>query len=594
MAYQTPITINEAIQKIQKKRYVLPSIQREFVWQTWQIEQLFDSIMRDYPISTFLFWQIEKGKIKDFQLYEFLKDFHEKNSKHNKKADLSSDEGVTAILDGQQRLTSLYIGLRGSFSYKMPYYHWDSDHAFPKRKLYLNLIGKPEDESFEYDFRFLTEDESVRFSSGKYWFEVGKIMEFDAIHKVLGFLMLQGLTDTSKFTQEEGQFALNTLNNLYNVIHQKAIISYYEEKGEELDKVLQIFIRVNSGGTKLSYSDLLLSIATAQWVNLDAREEIHKFVDEINAVGGKFNFNKDFVMKACLVMGDFNDVRFKVDNFKKENMVSIESQWAGITKALMLSVKLLSSFGFNRDNLTSTNAVIPVAYYIYKNKLEENYIDSIHFSSDRRLVLEWLVKTLIKRVFSGTPDSIFPPIRNVIKDNLGSFPLQQIIERFRGSNKSIVFTNDELDNILEYQYGNPLTYSILTLLYPGLSNQFNYHVDHIHPKKFFNTNDLKLLGIEDRVLQDKMINCFNKLPNLQLLQGTVNIQKNDKHFADFFNNNMTESERSAFTNSHFLPNVADKDILSFIDFYEERKALLRAKLSSVLGIESQVSNAILT
>ena len=162
MAYQTPITIKEIIQKIQKKKYVLPSIQREFVWQPYQIEQLFDSIMRDYPISTFLFWQIEREKLKDFQLYEFIKDFHEKIARHNKKADLSNDEGVTAILDGQQRLTSIYIGLRGSYSYKMPYYHWDSDHAFPKRKLYLNIIGKPEDESYEYDFRFLTEDEALR------------------------------------------------------------------------------------------------------------------------------------------------------------------------------------------------------------------------------------------------------------------------------------------------------------------------------------------------------------------------------------------------------------------------------------------------
>ena len=84
--------------------------------------------------------------------------------------------------------------------------------------------------------------------------------------------------------------------------------------------MLNIFIRVNSGGTTLSYSDLLLSIATAQWKNKDARQEITKFVDEINQIGNGFNFDKDFVLKACLVLCDFKDIAFKVDNFNAETM----------------------------------------------------------------------------------------------------------------------------------------------------------------------------------------------------------------------------------------------------------------------------------
>ena len=111
MAYETPITIKKALDNIRKKKYVLPSIQREFVWKPEQIEKLFDSLLRDYPISTFLFWKVEKNKIKDFQFYEFLKNYHEKTGRHNTKADLADDEDVIAILDGQQRMTSLYIAL---------------------------------------------------------------------------------------------------------------------------------------------------------------------------------------------------------------------------------------------------------------------------------------------------------------------------------------------------------------------------------------------------------------------------------------------------------------------------------------------------
>ena len=97
-------------------------------------------------------------------------------------------------------------------------------------------------------------------------------------------------------------------------------MNFFLEKSEELDKVLQIFIRINQGGTKLSYSDLLLSIATAQWKKLDASKVIHEFVDKINDIGKGFNFNKDFVLKSCLVLADIKDIKFKVDNFSSENM----------------------------------------------------------------------------------------------------------------------------------------------------------------------------------------------------------------------------------------------------------------------------------
>ena len=133
------------------------------------------------------------------------------------------------------------------------------------------------------------------------------------------------------YTQEQANFANNTLFQLHNVIHITPLISYYKEKSQSLDKVLNIFIRINSGGTILSYSDLLLSIATAQWEEKDAREEIIKFVDEINDIGNGFNFNKDFVLKSSLVINDFSDFAFKVDNFNKANMLKIERNWENLT-----------------------------------------------------------------------------------------------------------------------------------------------------------------------------------------------------------------------------------------------------------------------
>lgn len=590
MAYQTPITIQAAISRIQNRKFVLPSIQREFVWSPEQIEQLFDSLMRDYPISTFLFWKVEKTRIKDFQFYEFLKDYHEKNAKHNAKADLSEDEDVIAILDGQQRLTSMYIVLKGTYAKKNPYYRWDSPHAFPKKRLYLNLLKPSEEMEMEYDFRFLTEEEA-KPKEGFWWFPVSKILELDDISKAMQFLMQNGLTDTSKFSEGETTFAFNLLSKLYNVIHQKGTISYFQEEGEELDKVLQIFIRINSGGTKLSYSDLLLSVATAQWQDKDAREEIHRFVDEINRLGDGFSFSKDFVLKSCLVLGDFSDVKFKVDNFTKKNMLHIEKMWDSISNAIRITINLVARFGFNRDNLTSTNALIPLAYYVLKNKFNDGFITSSNFAEDRKKMKEWLVRVLLKKTFGGTPDNLYPVLRTIINENGNQFPLAQIMERYKGTNKSILFSKDDLDSLLDLEYGSPLTYSALSLLYPGLNQNFRYHQDHIHPQKYFTDFQLNKKGIDQSLLPEFKVK-YNRIPNLQLLQATENSEKSAKSLKSWIEQEYSDlHDRQVYMQQHLFPPETSIEFEDFLDFYKKREVLIREKLAVALGVDLKKNSA---
>ncbi|MGB3466647.1 MAG: DUF262 domain-containing protein, partial [Cyclobacteriaceae bacterium] len=509
MAYETPITVKKAIDNIRKRHYVLPSIQREFVWDTYQIEQLFDSLMRDYPISTFLFWKVAKEKVKDFQFYEFLRNYHQIKSTHNHKADLANDEDVIAILDGQQRMTSMYIALTGTHAMKIPYYSWSNENAYPVKKMYLNLLKKSPEIEREFDFQFLADNEAVN-EDDVFWFEVGRILDFTDISRVMNYLMQNGLMDTSKFSKTQAEFALNTLNQLFNVIHQKGTISYYLEESEELDKVLQIFIRINSGGTKLSYSDLLLSIATAQWEEKDAREIIHEFVDQINKIGNGFDFNKDFVLKSCLVLADFNDIKFKVDNFTKDNMVSIENKWDQISTAIKAAIELVAKYGYNRDSLLASNAIIPIAYFIYANNLSDKIIHSSDYEQDRKNIIHWLARVLLRSTFGGSPDSIYPVMRNLINKHIGRFPLNEIIEYYKGNRKSISFSEDDINSILEYQYGKKRTYSALTLLYPSLNYAYQYHQDHIHPKSFFNRRKLSALGITDEGLKNEFIDRYNK------------------------------------------------------------------------------------
>ena len=579
MSYQTAITINDAINNIRKRKYVLPSIQREFVWHPEQIEMLFDSLMRDYPISTFLFWQVDKERVGSFQFYEFLKDYHEKKNRHNSKADLATDEDVIALLDGQQRLTSLYVALCGSYAKKKPYHHWNNDKAFPPKKLYLYLLEPSEEIETEYTFKFLTKDEA---KADKGWFKCSKILKFEDLSSVQMYLTDKELTDTSQYTKNQAKFAIKTLSEFFNVVHQKGTISYFLEKSPELDKVLQIFIRINSGGTVLSYSDLLLSIATAQWTERDAREVIHEFVDDINEIGDGFDFSKDNVLKSCLVLADL-DVKFKVDNFTKKNMAKIESNWEGISGALKEAVRLVSKLGYRRDNLTATNAIIPIAYFIYTNEFESSILHNSAREEDRKSIREWLARVLLKGTFGGQPDSLYPKMRELIKKYEGRFPLKEIIANYSGQRKSISFSEEDIDNLLDLEYGKRGTYSALTLLYPGLNYTFNYHQDHIHPKSAFHKASLRKGGFSEEDIE-YFKECFNTLPNLQLMQETENIQKSDKPFETWLKEQYpSKSDRNAYLQQHYISADVSLGLKGFEEFYDQRSETLKQRFIKILG-----------
>ena len=580
MSYETALTIKSVINKIHKKEYLLPTIQREFVWDTYQIERLFDSLMRDYPISSFLFWEVDKENVKNYEFYEFIRDYHERNNRHNQKASINGDDKITAILDGQQRLTSLYIALKGTFAYKLPRKRYDNPEAYPKRKLYLNLVSKSLEDEFEYDFWFLTEKE-IENDEDNFWFCVGDILKLEEPGDVNSYLLENEIF--TKYTKEQATFANNTLFKLRNVIIEKGILSYYKETSQFLDKVLNIFIRINSGGTKLNYSDLLLSIATAQWENKDAREEIINIVDEINEIGNGFNVDKDFILKSSLILSDFKDFAFKVDNFNKSNMLKIEENWENITKALKLSVKLVSSFGYDRETLTSNNALIPIAYYLYKKQAEESYITSNSNLDDKKKIRKWLVLSLIKRAFSGQPDNVLRPIRELIKQNISEgFPLDKIIEKFKGTNKTLIFSDEDIENLTFYKYGQGFTFSVLSLLYPTLDFRNKFHIDHIFPKSLFKKPILKKRGLSNEdieIFQDYV----NYLGNLQLLEAIPNIEKQNTEFKIWLNETYpTETEQKDYFNKHFIPQNIDLDFNNFIEFFEKRENLLKNEFKKKL------------
>lgn len=377
--------------------------------------------------------------------------------------------------------------------------------------------------------------------------------------------------------KQQKKFANDALSKLYSVIHVNRSISYYLEKSYELDKVLNIFIRVNSGGTILSYSDLLLSFATAQWVQLDAREEINTFVDEINNIGARFKFSKDHVLKAALVLSDFQDISFKVDNFNRQNMQQIERNWTRISESIRIAVELISNFGFNRDNLSASLAIIPIAYFVYKQGVPKKVLTGSEYNDDREKMRKWLVSSLLRRVFSFTADGVLKPIREIIKQKSDTFPLDRIVDRFKGSNRDLTFSKDTIQNLLNIKYGQGDEFLILSIVYPWMDLSNKFSIDHIFPKSKFSRSYLRGLGMnEDRIKY--YTENVNTLANLQLLDSIANISKNDKDFDDWLNTTYpTQNEKDSFCKKNYIPECS-LDFLNFEEFISKRRKLLEQAL----------------
>ena len=104
---------------------------------------------------------------------------------------------------------------------------------------------------------------------------------------------------------------------------------------------------------------------------------------------------------------------------------------------------------------------------------------------------------MVKRAFSGQPDNVLRPIRKIIKDNDSIFPLDKIVEKFKGTNKSLLFSDEDVENLTYYKYGQGFTFSVLSLLYPHLDYNNQFHIDHIFPKSLFTRTKLRKRGIAE-------------------------------------------------------------------------------------------------
>lgn len=575
MSFQTPITISDAIERIESNKFLLPAIQREFIWTHSKIEWLFDSIMRNYPISSFLFWNVEESTSKNYRFYKFINEYRDRYKTHNEEISTNGINSFNAVLDGQQRLTSLYLGLKGSFGYKEYRRKWeDTEWSIPTRHLYLNISNEltEEEDGRIYEFSFLekdlTQEREVYETEDKSWFKVGAILNYSDDETFDNFV-----------EEFENSFSRKAIRQLRRTIVEKPIINYFLEKEQSLDKALNIFIRINSGGEPLNFSDLLMSIAVANWTQKDARKEIHKLVDTVRDKG--YSISKDLVLKSFLYLHS-KDIKFRVTNFSKENAKEFETEWEQIRDAVLSTFDLIKSFGFTDFTLTSKNAVIPIIYYLYHKGIYRDFSNKIEFKQDRENIKKWLHIVLIKRLFGGTSDNVLSQMRRAFTDNISetkikseisNFPINTIFNHIR---KDTSVGDEFIEEILFTQIDNQYSFSILSLLYPNLDyKNNNFHKDHVHPASTFGS-------LSEDNKEKYGWRTFNSIYNLQMLDANENMSKNDLNLKDWVDKETNENNREQFLNLHIIPNV-DLTLDNFSEYHEKRKEILMEKLTTLLN-----------
>lgn len=604
--YEKAITIKQAIDSINLRHYLLPAIQRKFVWSSSQICLLFDSIMRDYPINSFMMWDIRSASIKnDYKFYEFLKEYCQRFNEENPcVATNAGFHDFKAVIDGQQRLTSLYIGLCGTYAYKKPRVWWPSaqdDRILPPRKLYVDLTAplKSDDElMMKYNFRFLTEKQYTdSLADNKHhWFCLHEIFKYEQHDSPDDILFNVVVPELEKRDLISSEFSRKTLLKLYTKIRTENLIHYFNESSQDIDHVLDVFIRTNSGGTKLEFSDLLMSIAVAHWQG-DFRKELDELTKNIyqnNEMG--FYIERDWFLKTSLMLID-SDVRFKVKNFTSEEVGKIQQQWSEIKSCIKETFILIRRFGINPQSLISKNAVIPVVYWLYKKQTSGhplyttiNLLNKNH--NERSVISQWFYMVLLKGIFGSQADALLTSIRDVMKNSLSDvhFPLEKIIDRYKGSNKDLRFDDEYIESLLNIRYGEGHCRALLHLLFPEMNPTEVFHIDHLHPRNHFSKKYLEKLDYVANTPENLSFyenpEHWDTIPNLHLLNHSQNISKQDTSLKQWLS-----QPSNNYSPSMLLVSDENIEFSRFPEFYNERRNALKQRLLNRVFLTTKIDSS---
>lgn len=533
----------------------LPNIQRLFVWEEDQIEKLFDSIMRQYPLSSMLLWKT-KEKVRTRR---FIVGFYDKGTNlkdlyvpYNKKV-------KRFVLDGQQRLQSLFFGLKGSIEGR--FLHFDV------------LSGQAEVVDDEkYRFAFKPESQSVlpwvRFS------------ELIYSKKLPDEIVVEQTKNASiELSDYDRHIMIRNIGRAQKEFGTEPAIVYQEIDGTDqdnnytFDDVVEIFIRANSGGTKLNKSDLMFTLLTTQWDVADI--EMEEFLVEIN--DNRFAFTRDFVIKVAMSVLDYGS-KYDVDKLRKEEVrTNIADNWKKITNAIRFVRDEVTTKTFIRSDkaLTSYNALIPLIYFRFHQPKDWG---------QGRFVKDYFLRVLLGGAFSRHPDGLIDKLTKEIQ-NSKDFNKKRIFSIIKDEGRNLSISKSSLDNM---GYGSGFIHLLFNLWYdtsyrPAFDGYLP-QIDHIFARSLL--HDEKIENPKTgRKVQRYSAWEINQLANCMLLTSIENGSgdKSDKPLSEWL-----KDKNDEFLELHCIPPTKSLwKIENYEKFIEARKILIYKKFSEFIHSEDE-------
>jgi len=548
--------IFDTLEEINEK-YFLPHIQRPFVWKEEQILRLLDSLLRGYPIGTFLFWTTKDLSVRR---RKFLCDFYKK---HNKEFNIqklgledtdNTRKDVTLVLDGQQRLQSMYVALMGKYEDK---------------ELYFDMLSGEEENEEGILFRFDFFGKQPKNNGTNLWVRAKNLLSELGNKKKSWAEVTKEVLKNSGFDESKREITSKNVEKFYRAIISEKKITYYPEEEESPEKVFDIFVRVNSGGTQLSKSDLLFSFIKLKWKKFEAEKELPNLLEKLNGIE-QFAFDVDFILKTSVVLLGF-PAKYTVKTFSgskgKEIVEKIEDSWSRICKSVTCVVDLIrDEFNIkNRKLLPSNNALIPIIYYSYKtNKKSKDSFDD----DDKKVIRNWLLNALLSGSFSGHSDNVIDKAKKTIDDlNPKKFPSKKINLAFKRMRQSTEVNKEILKGI---SYGAPESYLLLYLIYPFNTN-FNSSNDANYPEQdhIFSRDELKNSYSKGEI---------NRVGNLRLVTSYTNKRKSGTPYAEWI-----KKESAKELKLTLIPDKPEKwNVKNYLKFVEKREEKILKKVKEVL------------
>jgi hypothetical protein len=374
--------------KIANKDLVLPEFQREFTWKKDQSKDLIDSLLKDYPNGSLLFWKTSE-------------DIALKNMKNY------NPEGMLEILlDGQQRLTVLYMLLRDD----IPPYYSEEDIDKDPRNLHYNL--------WTGDLKYYKEKE---MESNPFWLRVCDCYDDEKVRvdNLINILSNEENTTTADIGQKISKL-IDNLNKIKNIRDKEYPIMYVDEKSN-LYHALTVFDRVNSRGTPLSEADIALAHMCSAWPK--TRRVFKVKLEKLGEQG--FKFDLTFLTRAMNAVINGRAEYQLLHDLKEEQ---IAAGWKVLDGLLDYIVNFLKTraYVYSTGDLNTNNVLIPIIGYLSKNELKFQSED------DRKKLLYWMYAALFQRRYSGSVDQKLEKDLKAIDSKQGVESLLAVLKEDEG------------------------------------------------------------------------------------------------------------------------------------------------------------------